>query len=39
MRKKNYKWYYNPGSLENKRIPEEEKIPDGFKPGRCKKIK
>lgn len=39
MRKKNYKWYYNPGSLENKRIPEGEKIPDGFKHGRCKKIK
>jgi len=37
MRKKNYKWYFNPESLENKRIPEGEKIPDGFKPGRCKK--
>lgn len=39
MRKKNYKWYHNQDLLENKRIPEGEKIPDGFKPGRCKKIK
>jgi hypothetical protein len=39
MRKKNYKWYHNQDLLENKRIPEDEKIPDGFKPGRCKKTK
>ena len=39
MRKKNYKWYHNQDLLENKRIPEGEKIPDGFKPGRCKKLK
>jgi len=37
MRKNNYKWYYNPESLENKRIPEGGEIPDGFFPGRSKK--
>lgn len=39
MRKKNYKWYHNQDLLVNKRIPEGEKIPEGFKPGRCKKSK
>jgi hypothetical protein len=37
MRKNKYKWYYNPDLLINKRIPDNEIIPPGFIPGRCKK--